>query len=149
MCFYRHSSCEGMFFPRFLNLRSRGRWVICIIELPEGYRLKDVDLSSLRLNGIVVGEVVGKARGSRFLIVKFERKAVINLIRKAGVFIGRVCLVVNSRVKDGTVLTGAGMVIIFIHPFWRFWRLPIILCQPRFPIQLLVSMYLANDRLLR
>ena len=45
-----------MFFPRFLNLRSRGRWVICIIELPEGYRVKDVDLSSLRLNGIVAGE---------------------------------------------------------------------------------------------
>ena len=121
------------FFPGFLNLRSRGRWVICVIELPEGYRAKDVDLSSLMLNGTVAGEVVSRARGSRYLIVKFERKAVISLIRKAGVFVGRVCLVVNGRFKDGTVFAGTARVIVFINPFWRFWRLPMFLFRGGFP----------------
>ncbi|HVP93165.1 MAG TPA: dockerin type I domain-containing protein, partial [Acidobacteriota bacterium] len=36
--------------PRFLNLRSRGRWINAYIRLPEGYNASDIDVSSIRLN---------------------------------------------------------------------------------------------------
>jgi subtilase family serine protease len=41
------------FEPETLNKKSNGNWVMVEIELPHGYRTSDVDISSIRLEGIV------------------------------------------------------------------------------------------------
>jgi large repetitive protein len=39
--------------PETLNKKSHGNWVMVEIELPHGYKASDVDISSIRLEGIV------------------------------------------------------------------------------------------------
>jgi hypothetical protein len=45
------------FEPETLNRRDCGKWVMVRIELPHGYRAKDVDISSIRLEGTVHAEL--------------------------------------------------------------------------------------------
>ena len=111
--------------PKTLNLRSRGKWVTCIITLPKGYKAKDVNLSTLMLNGTIPGMVVSKAKGSRYLIVKFERNALMDLIdfiMKADDSMRKVCLTMSGRFKDGTSFAGTATVRVFMRPFWHFRR---------------------------
>ncbi len=42
--------------PETLNQKSKGNWVMVEIELPHGYHASDVDLSSIRLEGVVPAE---------------------------------------------------------------------------------------------
>ncbi len=42
--------------PETLNKKSNGNWVMVEMELPHGYRALDVDLSSIRLEGVVPAE---------------------------------------------------------------------------------------------
>ena len=96
-------------YPKLLNLGSKGKWVIRRVELPRGFRAKDVDVSTLMLNGTVLGEVVHGARGARYLIVKFDREAVIDLIMSTTGPInkfGTVSLTVTGKFKDDTSFTG-------------------------------------------
>jgi hypothetical protein len=44
------------FEPETLNKKDCGKWVVVKIELPHGYRAKDVDISSIRLEGTVHAE---------------------------------------------------------------------------------------------
>jgi len=39
--------------PDTLNLRSRGKWITAYIELPDGYDVGDIDVSSILLNGTI------------------------------------------------------------------------------------------------
>ena len=67
--------------PEALNLRSWGQWVTCYIELPEGYSVADVDVGSLRLQGVIpcaaqpvtIGDY--DSDGIPDLMVKFDRSA--------------------------------------------------------------------------
>jgi hypothetical protein len=45
------------FEPETLNKKDCGKWVVVRIELPHGYRAKDVDISSIRLEGAVHAEL--------------------------------------------------------------------------------------------
>jgi hypothetical protein len=69
-----------------LNLKSKGRWVTVYIELPEGYDVNDIDVSSILLNGLVPAELhpaeVGDYDGDGFpdLMVKFDRQAVQGIL---------------------------------------------------------------------
>jgi prenyltransferase beta subunit len=45
------------FEPETLNKKDCGKWVVVKIELPHGYRAKDVDISSIRLEGTVHAEL--------------------------------------------------------------------------------------------
>lgn len=70
------------FQPDTLNLKSEGRFVTVYIELPEGFYVEDIDLSSILLNGTVpalpepteIGDYDDD--GIPDLMVKFERAAV-------------------------------------------------------------------------
>ncbi len=44
------------FEPETLNKHSHGHWVLVKIELPHGHKAKDVDISSIRLEGTVPAE---------------------------------------------------------------------------------------------
>ena len=65
--------------PKTLNLKSRGRWITCIIEFPEGYSIEDIDVSTIRLlvdNDNVAAEPSPTGIAGKELMVKFSRSAV-------------------------------------------------------------------------
>ena len=112
------------FCPKTLNLKSKGKWIICIIKLPKNYAAKDVNASTLMLNGTIIGEVINKAKRTHYLIVKFDRKATINLILNEKVCnskFRKVSLTVTGKFKDGTLFSGTATIRI-ITPLTRQYR---------------------------
>lgn len=72
--------------PNSLNLRSRGRWITCYIELPEGYNVNDIDLASVRFENTLPAEERPYGvddedeDGIADLMVKFNRAAAGSLL---------------------------------------------------------------------
>jgi hypothetical protein len=72
--------------PDTLNLRSKGEFVTVYLELPEGYDVRQVNVSSIMLNGILpalakpteVADYDGD--GVPDLMVKFDRAAVQDIL---------------------------------------------------------------------
>jgi hypothetical protein len=96
--------------PRAENLKSRGKWIMAIIELPRTVRAKDVDFSSIRINATI--PIVGKPIiiGKRWLLVKFDRSEVIqyifentNLQRRR---LTRIELTITGKLLNGQVFQG-------------------------------------------
>jgi hypothetical protein len=110
--------------PRTLNLKSEGRWITAIIVLPCKFTAEDVDLSSIRLNGTIPAEAIHSCRcGCRnrhVIIVKFDRQAVIELIKSSlaepkcradcGTKRSKVSLTVIGRFTDGTPFQGTNKI---------------------------------------
>lgn len=76
--------------PETLNLRSKGKWITCYIELLEGYDVADIDVNTILLSGAVpcamhpVKIVDYDKDGILELMVKFERNAVQELYEGDG-----------------------------------------------------------------
>ncbi len=74
------------FDPDMLNKSSNGTWVVVYIELPAGYNVRDIDVSSIRLEDTIPAELWPYAIGDHDkdgipdLMVKFKRSDVINLL---------------------------------------------------------------------
>jgi hypothetical protein len=74
------------FDPDTLNKKSKGNWVAVYIELPAGYNVNNIIISSIRLNGTIHAETwpycIGDydSDGIPDLMVKFKRADVINLL---------------------------------------------------------------------
>jgi len=72
--------------PEALNLGSRGKWITAYIELPEGYDITNINVSTIMLNDTVPAELrpvtIGDYDddGIPDLMVKFERAEVISYI---------------------------------------------------------------------
>jgi predicted phosphodiesterase len=72
--------------PDTLNLRSKGRWITAYIELPEGYKVRDIDLLTVKLNGEVPARLhptkIGDYDADSIpdLMVKFDRREVSGLL---------------------------------------------------------------------
>jgi chitodextrinase len=68
--------------PESLNLDSNGRWITCIIELPEGYDTSDVDVTTIFLDDVISAEAWptnvedGDGDGILEVMLKFDREAV-------------------------------------------------------------------------
>jgi parallel beta-helix repeat protein len=95
--------------PKTLNLRSRGKWINCYIELPQGYKAKDVDVSTIMLNGTITAEIMSKGRGAPHLMVKFDRQAVTDLILtnyQSTYKFGTETLIITGYLNDGTLFLG-------------------------------------------
>jgi len=93
--------------PNTLNLKSRGRWITCYIELPGIYGVADIDVSTILLNGVVPAELKPIAIGDHDgdgvldLMIKFNRAAVIRYIMYTlGITNGEVTLTVTGEVAD-------------------------------------------------
>jgi len=75
--------------PDTLNLKSKGRWITCHIELPEGYDVAGIDLTTVVLGGGVYAELHPTniadydADGIYDLMVKFDRTLVADLLEPA------------------------------------------------------------------
>jgi len=72
--------------PNSLNLRSRGKWITCYIELPNGYDVNDIDVTTVLFNDSLHAEPrpygVGDYDddGVADLMVKFNRAEAGNLL---------------------------------------------------------------------
>ena len=72
--------------PETLNPKSNGRWVTAYIELPSGYDVNDIDVSTILLEGVIPAEgqptAVGDHDGDGIsdLMVKFSRAALEDLL---------------------------------------------------------------------
>jgi hypothetical protein len=91
--------------PDTLNLNSKGKWVTCYVELPEGYEASDIDVDSVSLEGLL--EVQQSDIQDGVLMVKFDREDLAAYLEVLGVVPPvEVELVVMGKLTDGTPFEG-------------------------------------------
>ena len=90
--------------PRTLNLQSKGRWIMCVIRLPEDYNVADIDSDSVFLEDEVPAERVWL--GDEFAVAKFSRGEVQEMLSEVQTP-SEVELVVSGELSDGTIFEGA------------------------------------------
>ncbi len=109
--------------PDTLNLKGKGRWITAYIELPEGYDVNDINVSTILLNDTVPAELhpteVGDydEDGIPDLMVKFDRDEVISLIESNLNTRERVCtvtLTITGKLYDGTRFQGRDSIRVLI-----------------------------------
>jgi parallel beta-helix repeat protein len=102
--------------PEVLNLKGEGEWFDAFIELPEGYNVADIDVSTIVLNNTIPAELTPRAindydgDGIPDLMVKFNRTAVSQLILSEGIKYGNVTLTVSGQLNDGTLFEGSDVI---------------------------------------
>lgn len=104
------------FYPDTLNLGSEGEWIPCYIELPEGYDVEEIDISSVTLKLKFTDTVPALAHPTKVgdydsdevpdLMVKFERAAVQGILPTGG----EVKVTVSGELTDGTPFEGRDMI---------------------------------------
>lgn len=102
--------------PETLNLKSKGRWITCIVELPEDYDVRDIDISTILLNDTIPAErhPTGiedeDGDGIQGLMVKFRRAEVISWIATVQeAKSGDLALKVTGELCSGTEFEGIDM----------------------------------------
>jgi hypothetical protein len=107
--------------PDTLNLQSKGEFVTAHIQLPPGYDVAQIDISSIRLNGTIPAlakPAQVRRHGchrSPYLIVKFYRMDVINLVKAMNLtYPANVALTVTGKVA-GLTFRGSSVVRIINH----------------------------------
>jgi hypothetical protein len=109
--------------PFVLNLKSQGRWITAFIILPKGYNITDVDFSSIKLNGTIAAERVYSFHTRMpFIIAKFDRQAVIDLIMSSHPLakrhgFTRITLAISGKLVNGTAFEGNTEI-------WILWKTP-------------------------
>ncbi len=95
------------FDPNTLNKKSNGTWVVVYIELPAGYNVTNIAISSIRLEGIIPAESwpysIGDydKDGIPDLMVKFKRSSVINILPNGDNVIVHVTGMVGTTTFEG------------------------------------------------
>ena len=105
---YEQEEATVDFDPDTLNLKSKGKVVTVYIELPEGYDVEEIDISTVMLNGIVpamakpteIGDHDGD--GVSDLMVKFDRSDVQDVLKPGN----EVEVTVSGELTDGTDFEG-------------------------------------------
>jgi hypothetical protein len=87
--------------PDTLNLESNGNWITVYIDLPTGYDVNNIDISSIMLDNTLMADW-GEVQNTT-LMVKFDRLDVENLI---GMPQAAVELTVDGRINNGPYFTG-------------------------------------------
>ena len=95
--------------PETLNLKSKGKWVTVYTELPAGYNVTEINVSTMMLNETVPAELhpteIGDYDddGIPDLMVKFDRQAVIAMLPVGDA----VNVTVTGKLYDGTPFEGS------------------------------------------
>jgi len=103
-------------YPQILNLRFRGGWITAYIELPEGYDVYDIDVSTIMLNETISAglEFVAVADYDNDIIqdlmVNLNRTLVAEYILSNGIMTGNVRLTVTGNLLDGTLFEGSNVI---------------------------------------
>lgn len=115
--------------PDTLNLKSKGEWITCYIELSEGYDVSDINVTAVMLNDTIPAELhpvgIGDEDGDGIpdLMVKFDRSDVISYIlanvNMTKLFEERfmtVTLTVTGYLNDDTPFQGSDTIKILYTP---------------------------------
>jgi parallel beta-helix repeat protein len=92
-----------------LNLDAKGQWLNFYVELPEGYAVDSINISSLSLNDSVMADPMFKSVGDHDqngipdLLVCFNRTMVQQFILCSGVTTGNVTLSLHGRLDDDSL----------------------------------------------
>jgi hypothetical protein len=89
--------------PDTLNLQSKGKWIMCVIYLPEEYNVADIDSNSILLEEKIEAERVWL--GDEFAVAKFSRTAVKEILAEVETPV-EVELVVSGELSDGIIFEG-------------------------------------------
>jgi hypothetical protein len=113
--------------PDTLNLKSMGEWITCYIELPQGYDPRDIDATTILLNGVLKPELdpkYGFARSEDSYIVdhdgdgipermvKFDRSDVERILSPGE----SVLLIITGQLYDGTRFEGSDVIRVIDPP---------------------------------
>ena len=108
--------------PDHINLGSKGRWVTAYIEFPEGYDVRDVEIETVLLNGVIPADrdhkpVVGDVDGDGVpdLMIKFSRAAVQDILAVGPDAV----ITVTGMLHDGTLFSGSDTVSVSDHSAGR------------------------------
>lgn len=117
--------------PDTLDLKSKGKWITCYIELPQGYDVRDIDASTILLEDTLLPILDSKhgfakskdsyivdhdSDGVSERMVKFLRADVIELIYELEVGWGDLVeITVTGELYDGTIFEGADTITV-INP---------------------------------
>ena len=106
------------FDPDTLNLKSKGKWVTCYIELPEGYDVNDINLETILLNGEISVELSPSAIGDYDndeipdLMIKFSRESVQSIL-----YIGdEIEITITGELNDDTEFEGTDEIKVIEPP---------------------------------
>jgi hypothetical protein len=89
--------------PDTLNLQSKGRWIMCLIRLPEDHNATDIDPNSILLEDEVPADRVWLL--GRFAVAKFSRRTVKEMLAELETP-AEVELLVTGELSDGTIFEG-------------------------------------------
>lgn len=112
--------------PDTLNLKSRGNWITCYIELPAGYDPRNINASTVLLNGVLMPELdlkYGFVRSEKSYIVdhdedgilermvKFDRAEVEKILTPSD----EVVLTITGSLYDGRGFEGTDTISVIDH----------------------------------
>lgn len=109
--------------PDTLNLKSKGNWITAYVELPEGYDVAEITVSTILLNDCMgvepspftYGDYDGD--GIADLMVKFDRAQVMQYILDhtsiEGMF-STAALTITGKLNDGTLFEGSDTIRIVL-----------------------------------
>jgi hypothetical protein len=104
--------------PNTLNLKSKGKWAAAYIELPDGYNVADIDVSTVLLESTIPAELslteVGDYDNDDIpdLKVKFDRQALIEYLDG---MVGEVTLTASGELGEDTPFEGSDTITV-INP---------------------------------
>lgn len=99
---YAFIPAEVEFNPDTLNRKSQGNWVTVYIDLPDGFNEEDIDISTIKLNGVVPAEEKPTGIEDGILMVKFDREAVRGLLEPGE----KVEISISGALSDGIDFEG-------------------------------------------
>jgi formylglycine-generating enzyme required for sulfatase activity len=91
--------------PNTLNLKSKGRWIMCHIWLPEGYDVTDVNSYSVTLEDEIEADWIWFDQDQQVVMAKFSRPALQQILLDLETPTD-VELLVSGRLNDGTFFEG-------------------------------------------
>jgi hypothetical protein len=104
------------FSPGALNLMSHGDSLACYIELPEGYNVADINVTTISLNNTISAEsgptVIGDYNSNSipYLMVTFNRTELVNLMVSENITLANVTLTLNGNLDNGTQFEGSSII---------------------------------------
>mgnify|MGYP000530603689 CR=1 FL=1 len=105
--------------PKTLNLRSRGKWITTYIELPEGYDVGDINVSSILLDDTISANLSAPIAVGDYdndtvpdLMVCFNWTEVAEYVLSTGIVYGNVTLEISGKLYNGTIFTGTDTILV-------------------------------------
>ncbi len=101
--------------PGVLNPKSKGEWITAYIELPEGYDVNDIEMSTIMLMGSIPAESfpsnVGDydKDGKPDLMVKFDKQSLLPLLDAENME-----LTVTGELTDGSIFEGTDTIWVLL-----------------------------------